>query len=229
MILRSYNIPVDPLQFALDTHDPYFDMFGIWPRVVQNASEYGVDGAVTRYRSWSQAREVLTNGGRISMSVGPPLYSGHLMMLAGFTANGDPIVHDPARSNGYAYLFSKSDLSHSWFDKGGVAYTFYPAVVTAVSVDRTANLLAEGFRLHQNYPNPFNPTTVVSYQIPVASEVKLVVYDLLGREVSMLVSERKLPGRYEVLFDATALASGVYLYRLTAGVLVQTRRMVLVR
>jgi len=229
MILRSYNIPVDPLQFALDTHDPYFDMFGIWPRVVQNASEYGIDGAVTRYRSWSQAREVLANGGRISMSVGPPLYSGHLMMLAGFTVSGDPIVHDPARSDGYAYLFSKSDLSHSWFDKGGVAYTFYPAEVKPVSVERAPELLARVFQLQQNYPNPFNPTTVVSYQLPMASEVKLVVYNLLGREVSVLVNERKAAGVHEVKFDGSNLASGVYFYRLIAGDFVQTRRMVLVR
>jgi len=61
MILKSYNIDVDPYQFALDTHDPYFDMFGIWPRVVQNASEFGLDGAVTRYRTWSEAREVRRN------------------------------------------------------------------------------------------------------------------------------------------------------------------------
>lgn len=51
MILRSFNIQVDPYQFSLATYDPYFNMFGIWPRVVQNASEYGVDGAVTRYRN----------------------------------------------------------------------------------------------------------------------------------------------------------------------------------
>ncbi len=56
MILRSYDIPVDPLQFARDTYDPYHDMFGVWPRVVENASEYGLDGAVTRYRSWNSDR-----------------------------------------------------------------------------------------------------------------------------------------------------------------------------
>jgi hypothetical protein len=238
MILRSYNIAVDPLQFALDTHDPYFDMFGIWPRVVQNASEYGIDGAVTRYRSWSQARAVLANGGRISMSVGPPLYSGHLMMLAGFTASGDPIVHDPARSNGYAYLFSKSDLSHSWFDKGGVAYTFYPAETTPVSVEETTTkeTFADGFQLYQNYPNPFNPTTTIRYNVTGvkgqgsgASDVRLVVYDILGREVAVLVNERKSPGAYDARLDAAGLASGVYLYRLQAGTFVQTRRMHLIR
>jgi hypothetical protein len=240
MILRSYNIAVDPYQFAVDTHDPYFDMYGIWPRVVQNASEYGLDGAVTRYRTWSQAREVLANGGRISMSVGPPLYSGHLMMLAGFTANGDPIVHDPARTNGYSHVFDKTDLSHSWFDKGGVAYTFYQAGSGLVSVGRPRDeeLVGEGFQLFQNYPNPFNPISDIRYQISDISYVRLTVYDLLGREVAVLVNERKAPGIYEVRFDGSGLASGVYLYRMQvrplgsgsgAGTFVQTKRMQIVR
>ena len=94
MALFSYDIEVDPLEFARDTRDPYYGIFGIWPRVVQHASEYGLDGAVTRYRSWSEAREVLAANGRIVISVGPPLYAGHLMMLAGFTDEGNPIVQD---------------------------------------------------------------------------------------------------------------------------------------
>jgi glucuronoarabinoxylan endo-1,4-beta-xylanase len=81
----------------------------------------------------------------------------------------------------------------------------------------------------QNYPNPFNPTTVVSYQLPVAGNVKLSVYDLLGREVAVLANERKMPGTYEVTFDGSNLASGVYLYRLQSGSLVQTRKLLLLK
>jgi hypothetical protein len=85
------------------------------------------------------------------------------------------------------------------------------------------------FALGQNYPNPFNPTTVVSYQLPVASLVQLSVYDLLGREVTVLVHERKAAGSHNEQFDASGLASGVYFYRLTAGNFVQTRKMVVVK
>ncbi len=99
MALKSFNIDVDELQFARDNYDNYWNLYGIWPRVVQNASEYGVGGAVTRYRTWSDAYQVLANGGRIVMSVGLPLYSGHLMMLAGFMEDGRVIVHDPAKSS----------------------------------------------------------------------------------------------------------------------------------
>ena len=85
------------------------------------------------------------------------------------------------------------------------------------------------YALYQNFPNPFNPTTVVSFQLPVTGNVRLVVCDLLGREVAVLVNERKEPGRYEVRFDAGGLSSGVVLYRITAGDFVQTYRMLLLR
>ncbi len=217
-------------------------MFGIWPRVVQNASEYGLDGAVTRYRSWSQAREVLANGGRISMSVGEPLYSGHLIMLAGFTAGGDPIVHDPAKANGYSYVFNKSDLTHSWFDKGGVGYTFYPVESGFASVEVLATMdnSANAFQLLQNYPNPFNPVTTIGFRVPGEKTgsgvsglgsglVRLSVYDLLGREVAVLVNERMDPGTHTVRFDASRLSSGVFFCRMTAGNFTATTRMLLAK
>jgi hypothetical protein len=94
------------------------------------------------------------------------------------------------------------------------------------------------FNLLQNYPNPFNPKTRVRFsvstggregQVQSVSEVKLVVYDILGREVAVLVNERKSAGTYEVSFDGKGLASGVYIYRLTAGSFVQSKKMQLVR
>jgi hypothetical protein len=83
------------------------------------------------------------------------------------------------------------------------------------------------FVLEQNYPNPFNPITVISGQWPVVSDVRLVVYDLLGREVAVLVDGRKAAGRYEFRFDGASLSSGVYLCRLTAGEYVASRKMIL--
>jgi hypothetical protein len=87
----------------------------------------------------------------------------------------------------------------------------------------------EQFALEQNYPNPFNPTTVIRYQLPVAGEAKIEVYDILGRVVAMLVNERKEPGKYETRFNASGLASGVYLYRIEAGHHVQVKKMILLR
>jgi photosystem II stability/assembly factor-like uncharacterized protein len=96
-------------------------------------------------------------------------------------------------------------------------------------VERTGNELPATFALFQNYPNPFNPKTVVRFQVPGISDVKLVVYDILGREVAVLVNERKSAGIYEASYGASGLASGVYIYRLTAGTYVQSRKMVLLK
>lgn len=78
-------------------------------------------------------------------------------------------------------------------------------------------LLPSEFSLNQNYPNPFNPTTVITYQIPIASYISLKVYNLLGEEVASLYEGLCQPGSYEATFDASELASGVYLYRLQSN------------
>ncbi len=83
--------------------------------------------------------------------------------------------------------------------------------------------------LKQNFPNPFNPTTVISFAVPEDTDVRLTVYDVLGRQVTQLVNEHKSAGTYEVNFDATRLSSGVYIYRLEAGETIRTKRMMLVK
>jgi hypothetical protein len=80
--------------------------------------------------------------------------------------------------------------------------------------------------LDQNYPNPFNPTTVIRYELPAVSDVRLALYDLLGREVAVLVNEEQVSGVHEVRFDASGLASGVYVYRLQSGGRAETRTLV---
>ena len=90
-------------------------------------------------------------------------------------------------------------------------------------------LIPTEFKLEQNYPNPFNPATTIKFTIPTTELVSLKVYDLLGREVAMLVNEEKTPGNYEVKFDGSNLASGMYIYRLQAGDFVQTKKMILMK
>ena len=103
------------------------------------------------------------------------------------------------------------------------AFEYRPAVNVSVVAQ------PEGFALGQNYPNPFNPKTVVGSELPVASNVKLAIYDLLGREVAVLVNERRAAGSYQDSFDGSGLASGVYICRMTAGKFAQSRRMLLLR
>ncbi|NBC17999.1 MAG: T9SS type A sorting domain-containing protein, partial [Bacteroidetes bacterium] len=100
----------------------------------------------------------------------------------------------------------------------------------ATSVDaEDAEDLPQAFALAPNYPNPFNPQTTIGYELPEASAVRLVVYDVLGRQVAVLVDGVRPAGRHEVTFEAANLPSGVYLYQLQAGAFTQTRRMLLVK
>ncbi|MCC6397791.1 MAG: T9SS type A sorting domain-containing protein [Bacteroidetes bacterium] len=86
-----------------------------------------------------------------------------------------------------------------------------------------------GFVLFQNYPNPFNPATVITYQVPVAGVIRIVVFDALGREVATLVDEVKPAAVHSVEFDGKGLASGVYICRMQAGGQVMARKLLLMR
>jgi photosystem II stability/assembly factor-like uncharacterized protein len=85
------------------------------------------------------------------------------------------------------------------------------------------------FALAQNYPNPFNPSTTIRYELPKTSHVSLSIFDMLGREVVMLLNEEKSPGAYTVQWDASALCSGVYFYRLKAESFTETKRLLLLK
>ena len=229
LAIRSYGIEVDPYAFAVDNYDDYWNLFGIWPRAVQNAVGYHLEGAVTRYRTWSQAYDTLAAGGRVVMSVGPPLYSGHLMMLAGFDSQGDPLVHDPARQNGEGYEYSKLSISQSWFTKGGVGYTFFPDETVVALGDRVSDTRPDQLELHDNFPNPFNPSTSLRFSMPSAAYITLSIYDLTGRQIEVLISDFLPAGNHQLVWKAENQASGVYLVRLESEAETQIRRMTLLK
>jgi len=89
--------------------------------------------------------------------------------------------------------------------------------IEPIGIKPISSELPKKFELFQNYPNPFNPSTLINYQIPVSINVKLVIYDVLGREVATLVNEKQQPGKYQVTFDASNYASGVYFYKLVVS------------
>lgn len=89
--------------------------------------------------------------------------------------------------------------------------------------------LPSEFYLEQNYPNPFNPSTIIKFAIPKESQVNLSVYNILGEKVEELKNEIMKPGYYQVNFDASKIASGVYFYNIQAGEFVQTKKMILIR
>ncbi len=103
-----------------------------------------------------------------------------------------------------------------WIINAARVALHYRLTLTDVAYD--GGEVPGAFTLSQNYPSPFNPTTVVRFQLPVVSDVRLAVFDVLGREVSVLVNGRMNAGVHEVKFDRANLASGLYFYRLQEDV-----------
>ena len=102
-------------------------------------------------------------------------------------------------------------------------------IISLTGVKHPLNEIPASYNLEQNYPNPFNPITKIKYQIPKNSFVSLRIFDLLGNEVAILVNENKKAGYYEVNFDGTNYASGVYFYRIEAESFVNFKKMMLIK
>ncbi len=115
-----------------------------------------------------------------------------------------------------------------------MAIKYIPDSTVVVGIENDEVIIPLSFILYQNYPNPFNPSTTIKYAIPAinnrqATKVKLLVYDLLGREVATLVNREKAPGSYQVNFDGSNLPSGLYFYKLTAGNYSAVKKMILMK
>lgn len=100
-------------------------------------------------------------------------------------------------------------------------------LLTAVTPE--GNTVPKGYMLEQNYPNPFNPTTKITYQLPEASNIKLTVYNMLGKEITTLVNGQQTAGRHVVDFNAAGLPSGVYFYTINSGSFFEAREMMLIK
>jgi hypothetical protein len=153
-----------------------------------------------------------TNGGK---TWSKQIISTHhaLLALSFLDGNTGTIVGESGTVLRYAGRDSLRSSTPDTVDTGGHDST----IVTPKVIDH--------FALEQNYPNPFNPTTTIVYDVPTAELVSLKIYDVLGREVAILVNEIKAPGRYAAVFNAAGYSSGMYIYRFSAGSFTQSKRM----
>jgi photosystem II stability/assembly factor-like uncharacterized protein len=162
------------------------------------------------------------------------------------------LVNNPAMyfaGTSDAGAFASTDRGLSWFS---INNGLTDSSVISLGVDQQGHLLAgtskglfastgivtrvdekkkipSSFSLSQNYPNPFNPTTAIRYQLSVNSNVKLRIYDILGRLVNTLIEERQTAGIHTVTFNANSLSSGIYFYRLEAGNFIEIKKMILIK
>jgi Secretion system C-terminal sorting domain len=126
---------------------------------------------------------------------------------------GQTLIGVATSSSNYVY-------SGFWFQEN--------PVVTSVT-NGLQNTLPKDYNLSQNYPNPFNPTTIINFSVLKSGMVTIKVYDVLGREVTILVNENKSAGNYRVQFNASKLVSGIYFYRMESGSFSQTKKLLLIK
>lgn len=124
--------------------------------------------------------------------------------------------------------YSVNNEDQSWGDVSRWAHTWIGALWDPVGVEDEIPIVNE-YRLAQNYPNPFNPSTRIQYSLKESGFVTLKVYDVLGREVSTLISQEQNAGIHTVVFDASDLSTGIYFYKLESGSYVQVNKMILLK
>lgn len=120
------------------------------------------------------------------------------------------------------------ELVISYFDtiSSGVKIISTPAQTVSVS---NQNEIVKNYELKQNYPNPFNPTTTIEYSLNKNSDVKIIIYDILGKEVNTLVNQKQVSGTYKLNLNASSLSSGTYFYSLIVDGLVDSKKMILIK
>ena len=136
-------------------------------------------------------------------------------------------------ATGYYYIgLNCIDDGTPWY------FTFDDITLTDITgISKNENEIPKTYNLYQNYPNPFNPSTSIKFDIPELPLIKgaggmfttLTIFDILGKEVTTLIDEKLLPGRYEVNWNASDYASGVYFYKISAGEFTATKKMVLMK
>jgi lysophospholipase L1-like esterase len=147
----------------------------------------------------------------------------------------DSAMHDPANPSKLLPSYDSGDhlhpseTGHHMMAEAVDLTLFGVADTTTDLIDEKYDNQRDTFLLGQNYPNPFNPTTVIKYQLPKSRHVTLKVFDIIGKEVAILVDEQKNAGSYQVTLNDFRLASGVYLYQLKAGNFVVTKKLILLK
>jgi hypothetical protein len=116
-----------------------------------------------------------------------------------------------------------ADTLMYWYGPGGMWWNH------VVSVEVENSEIPETYALTQNYPNPFNPATQINFSVPQASMVKITVYDIVGREVEVLVREYLEAGNYKTDWNAASYSSGIYFYRMETNSFAQVKKMILMK
>lgn len=193
-------------------------------------------------RNWTNQAPLLyyrtsTNGGGTWTAFSPLNYNATNLDTFFFPIPGNPT------GTTVQYYFAAQDIALptplvSTLPAGGSGNTppgtsppptRFQYFIGVVGIQPISSEIPNVFKLYNNYPNPFNPSTKIKFDIANQSSARLVIYDILGREIAQLVNEELKPGKYEASFDASKFASGVYFYKLSAGDYLDIKKMVLIK
>ena len=155
-------------------------------------------------------RRLLMSSGAKNLKVNPG--DTQTIVIAQLIARGT------SNLNSVTELKRFSDIAQNLYNSGFV-----------IGIEPNSSTIPNSYRLYQNYPNPFNPTTKIKFELPKSSFIKLIVYDILGREVTKLVNEKLTTGIYETEWDGNTFASGIYFYKLVANDYSETKKMLLIK
>lgn len=225
---QNWSVGPTNIRFRYWTEDPPNAMTMITQDTVQNANvnlsnnnSYGLMTATSILSDTSGSLNILLLYNKPAYTFSPGSY-----WLGTLKFN---ITDVNACVNMQIYEFSSvfNDLTDLTYNSGWNKLDPAPCMTTAISQISTE--LPDGYKLYQNYPNPFNPTTKIQFSLQKAGFVTLRVYDVVGREVSTLVSEYKNIGTYIVDFDASGLPSGVYFYRIESNGFSDVKKMLLLK
>ena len=181
--------------------------------------------------SWMAINYGLSGYGVLSLLVsGTNLFAGTDYGVFLSTNNGSRWMEVDSGLMNYIVVHSLAVSGTNLFaGTGGSGVWRRPLSEMATSVERVSTDIPTLFSLSQNYPNPFNPATTISFSLPSRSFVTLKVFDILGKEVSTLVSQELPSGAYSRQWNATNISTGVYFYRLQAGTYSETKKLLLLR
>ncbi len=222
MQFRSYLVA---RLYPVGNKDIPFDTFSDWNKNVQH---FGVTNAGVEIGapSWGGGdTSILSLNGKFDSVV----TQGGIYHIMWHPQVIYPDINSPYFQNHLSHISNHPNI---WYVNFGHLYLYHFLQETSITITTDIakeNNIPGDFQLSQNFPNPFNPVTTIKYKIQSSERVELKVFNVLGEEIKTIVDSYQNPGQYSVTFNADNLPSGIYLYRLTAGSNISTKKMILLK
>jgi len=231
-ISQTFNAPIFLGEFGIPIVAKDSNTYTYFRRIMNNIDLYGFSWAYYDYRQPEENYKSPDNDNYITFG----LFSGRdpessptatvCKIVDGINAGTTSYILGPP----FQYYYNKSLID----TLKRILTGYFSSTCSMTKIENINEIIPSVFYLNQNYPNPFNPYTRIRFGIPSSvsnklSKTSLIIYDALGREVAVLINDYIQPGNYEVLFDGSNFASGIYFYTLKTGEFVESKKMLIIK